>query len=214
MQGKPLEVNVTLSRQIPLTQIIQRKPVELQIELRVLNEPKTLALSSVRILSAIRIELPAIKLTRIDHRVVFVGKAQWADLTTGLVTVLVKLDISTHRIVAPGTVLILEPCGDVVKVDGTPVTIYSGQHTVDIILTGRVDCANSSVRWPLQLRPPLSSFGIRYIEPSPVTVSFTAPRPAQAILSNNAARGRDKPYTAFPRLLDKPLRHLSSDIYY
>jgi hypothetical protein len=22
-------------------------------------------------------------------------------------------------------------------------------------------------------------------------------------------RGRDKPYTAFPRLLDKPLRHLS-----
>jgi len=186
LQGKPLEVNVTLSRQIPLTQIIQRKPVELQIELRVLNEPKTLALSSVRILSAIRIELPAIKLTRIDHRVVFVGKAQWADLTTGLVTVPVKLDISTHGIVAPGTVLTLEPGGDVVKVDGTPVTIYSGQHTVDIILTGRVDCANSSVRWPLQLRPPLSSYGIRYIEPSPVTVSFTAPRPAQAVLSNNA----------------------------
>ncbi|GAI56903.1 unnamed protein product, partial [marine sediment metagenome] len=27
-------------------------------------------------------------------------------------------------------------------------------------------------------------------------------------------RGRDKPYTAFPRLLDKPLRHLSETIYY
>ena len=27
-------------------------------------------------------------------------------------------------------------------------------------------------------------------------------------------RGRDKPYTAFPRLLDKPLRHLSGAIYY
>jgi hypothetical protein len=26
-------------------------------------------------------------------------------------------------------------------------------------------------------------------------------------------RGRDKPYTAFPRLLDKPLRHLSKAIY-
>jgi hypothetical protein len=26
-------------------------------------------------------------------------------------------------------------------------------------------------------------------------------------------RGRDKPYTAFPRLLDKPLRHLSKIIY-
>ncbi|GAI97985.1 unnamed protein product, partial [marine sediment metagenome] len=70
--------------------------------------------------------------------------------------------------------------------DGTPVTIYSGQHTVDIALTGRVDCANSLVRWPLQLKPPLSSYGIRYIEPSPVTVSFTAPRPAQAVLSNKA----------------------------
>jgi hypothetical protein len=26
-------------------------------------------------------------------------------------------------------------------------------------------------------------------------------------------RGRDKPYTAFPRLLDKPLRHLSKAIH-
>ena len=186
LQGKPLEVNVTLSRQIPLTHIIQRKPVELQIELRVLNEPKTLALSSVRILSAIRIELPAIQLTRIDQRISLVGKPQWADLTTGLVSVPIKLDIRSHGIVAPGTVLTLEPCGDVVKVDGTPVTIYSGQHTVDIILTGRVNCANSLVKWPLQLKPPLSSYGIRYVEPPPVTVSFTSPKPVQAVLSTNA----------------------------
>ena len=185
LQGRPKEVDISLTKKIPLEQVIQGKPVELQIELRVLNEPKTLALSSVRILSVIRIELPAIKLTRIDHRVVFVGKAQWADLTTGLVSVPIKLDIRSHGIVAPGTVLTLEPCGDVVKVDGTPVTIYSGQHTVDIALTGRVDCANSLVKWPLQLKLPLSSYGIRYIEPSPVTVSFTSPKPVQAVLSTN-----------------------------
>lgn len=186
LQGRPKEVDISLTKKIPLEQVIQGKPVELQIELRVLNEPKTLALSSVRILSVIRIELPAIKLTRIDHRVVFVGKAQWSDLTTGLVSVPIKLDIRSHGIVAPGTVLTLEPCGDVVKVDGTPVTIYSGQHTVDIILTGRVNCANSLVKWPLQLKPPLSSYGIRYVEPPPVTVSFTSPKPVQAVLSTNA----------------------------
>jgi len=185
LQGRPKEVDISLTKKIPLEQVIQGKPVELQIELRVLNEPKTLALSSVRILSVIRIELPAIQLTRIDQRISFVGKPQWADLTTGLVSVPIRLDIRSHGIVAPGTVLTLEPCGDVVKVDGTPVTIYSGQHTVDIILTGRVDCANSLVKWPLQLKPPLSSSGIRYIEPPPVTVSFTVPKPVQAVLSNN-----------------------------
>ena len=186
LQGQPKEVDISLTKKIPLEQVIQGKPVELQIELRVLNKPKTLALSSVRIVSTIQIELPPIQLTRIDQRISFVGKSQWADLTKGLVSVPVKLDIRSHGIVAPGTVLTLEPCGDVVKVDGTPVTIYSGQHTVDIILTGTVDCANSLVKWPLQLKPPLSSYGIRYLEPQPVTISFTAPKPVQAVLSNNA----------------------------
>jgi len=185
LQGQSKEVDISLTKKIPLEQVIQGKPVKVQIELRLANKPRTLALSSVRIVSTILIELPPIQLTRIDQRISFVGKPQWADLTTGLVSVPIRLDIRSHGIVAPGTVLTLEPCGDVVKVDGTPVTIYSGQHTVDIILTGRVDCANSSVRWSLQLKPPLSSSGIRYIEPSPVTVSFTVPKPVQAVLSNN-----------------------------
>lgn len=186
LQGQPKEVNISLIKKIPLEQVIQSKPVKVQIELRVVSEPKTLALLSARIVSTIQIELPPIQLTRIDQRISFVGKPQWADLTMGLVSVPVKLDIRSHGIVAPGTVLTLEPCGDVVKVDGTPVTIYSGQHTVDIILTGRVDCASSLVKWPLQLKPPLLSYGIRYIEPPPVTVSFTSPKPVQAVLSNNA----------------------------
>ena len=186
LQGQPKEVDISLTKKIPLEQVIQGKPVELQIELRVLNKPKTLALSSVRIVSTIQIELPPIQLTRIDQRISFVGKPQWADLTTGLVSVPIKLDIQSHGIVAPGTVLTLEPCGDVVKVDGTPVTIYSGQHTVDIILTGRVNCGNILVKWPLQLKPPLSSYGIRYVEPPTVTVSFTSPKPVQAVLSTNA----------------------------
>jgi len=186
LQGQSKEVDISLTKKISLEQVIQNRPVKLQIELRVASKPKTLALSSVRIVSTIQIELPPIQLTRIDQRISFVGKPQWADLTKGLVSVLVKLDIRSHGIVAPGTVLTLEPCGDVVKVDGTPVTIYAGQHTVDIILTGRVDSANSLVKWPLKLKPPLSSGGIRYVEPPPVTLSFTVPKPVQTVLSNNA----------------------------
>ncbi len=186
LQGRPKEINISLTKKISLEQVIQGKPVKIQIELRVANKPKTLALSSVRIISAIRIKLPPIKLTRIEQRISFVGRPQWADLTAGLVSVPIKLDIRFHGIVAPDTTLGLLPCEDIVRTDGIPVRIRSGQQTVDIILTGRVDCANSLVKWPLQLKPPLSSYGIRYVEPPPVTVRFTAPKPVQAVLSTNA----------------------------
>jgi hypothetical protein len=186
LQGQSREVDINLTKKIPLDQVLQRKPVKLEIELRAANTPRTLALSSMRIVSTIQIELPAIQLTRIHQRISFVGKPQWADLTKGLVSVPVELAISSHGIVAPGTVLSLVPCKDVVRVDGTPVTIYPGQHTVDIILTGRVDAAGSQVKWPLQLKPPRPSYGVRYLEPQPVTVSFTAPGPVQAVLSNKA----------------------------
>jgi len=50
-------------------------------------------------------------------------------------------------------------------------------------LTGKVDAAGSLVKWPLRLKPPPPSYGIRYIEPPPVTVSFVAPGPLQVVLS-------------------------------
>jgi hypothetical protein len=50
----------------------------------------------------------------------------------------------------------------------------------------------------------------RILEPSKFKASRST-RPWEALNGEGGirTRGRDKPYTAFPRLLDKPLRHLS-----
>ena len=186
LQGGPMTVNVNLTKRIPLDQVIQGKTVKIQIELRTTDKPKTLTLSSMRVLLTVQIDLPATQITRIDQQISYVGKPQWADLTAGLVTVPLKLAIRVHGILAPGTTVGLLPCKDVVRVDGTPVTIHSGQQTVDILLTGKVDSAGSPVKWPLRLKPPPSLSRIRYLEPPPVTVSFVAPRPAQVVLGSDA----------------------------
>jgi len=154
-----------------------------QIELQAVNKPKTVTLLSMRIVVTVLIEPPAIQSTRIEQKVSFVGKPQWVDLTAGLVAVPVKLDIKFDGTMAPRTVLGLIPCKDIVKVEGIPITVQSGQQTISITLTGKVDSAGSLVKWPLQLKPPPPSYGIRYIEPPPVTVSFVAPGPLQVVLS-------------------------------
>ena len=183
LQGRPKKVNVKLTRQVSLDQLIQGKPFRVQIELRAVNKPKTVILSSMRIVLTIQVEPPAIQNTRIEQKVSFVGKPQWADLTTGLVTVPIKLDIKFDGTMAPRTVLGLIPCKDIVKVEGIPITVHSGQQTISITLTGKVNSAGSLVKWPMRLKPPPPSYGIRYIEPPPVTVSFVAPGPLQVILS-------------------------------
>jgi len=183
LQGRSKQVNVKLTKQVSLDQLIQGKPITVQIELRAADKPKTLHLSSMRLVLTIKIELPAIQNTRINQQVSFVGTPQWTDLTSGLVTVPVKLDIALDGMLAPKTVLGLIPCKDVVKVDGIPVHIHSGQQTIQITLTGKVKSAGSLVKWPLRLKPPPPSYGIRYIEPRPVTVSFIAPEPVQVVLS-------------------------------
>jgi hypothetical protein len=183
LQGRPKQVNVKLTKHVSVDELIQGKPIKAQIELRAITKPKTLHLSSVRIVLTIQIELPAIQNTRINQQVSFVGTPQWIDLTAGLVTVPVKLDIAFDGMLAPGTVLGLVPCKDVVKVDGVPIRIHSGQQTVQITLTGKVNSAASLVKWSLELKPPPPSYGIRYIEPPPVTVSFIAPDAVQVILS-------------------------------
>lgn len=199
LQGRPKQVNVKLTKQVSLDQLIQGKPITVQIELRAADKPKTLHLSSMRIVLTIQIELPAIQNTRINQQVSFVGKPQWTDLTAGLVMVPVKLDIALDGMLAPKTVLGLVPCKDVVKVDGVPVRIHSGQQTIQITLTGKVKSAASLVKWPLQLKPPPPSYGIRYIEPPPVTVSFIAPEPVQAVLSKG-----DKILTSYACRGNKP----------
>lgn len=186
LQGGPSTVNVNLTKRIPLDQVIRGKTVKIQIELRTTDKPKTLTLSSMRMLLTVQIDLPATQITRIDPRISYVGKPQWADLTAGLVTVPVRLDLRVHGILAPGATVGLLPCKDVVRVDGTPVTIHSGQQAVDILLTGKVDSAGSPVKWPLRLKPPPSLSRIRYLESPPVIVSFVAPRPAQVVLVGDA----------------------------
>ena len=184
--GSPKEVNITLTKKIPRDQVLQMKSVKVQIELRAVSKPQTLALLSMCDILTVQADLPAMQMVRIDQRISYVGKPQWADLTAGLVTVPVKLDIRFHGILVPGTAIGLIPHKDVVRVGGTPVAIHSGQQTVDIILTGKVDSAGCQVKWPLRLNPPPSLNSIRYLEPPPVTVSFIAPQPVQVVLGGKA----------------------------
>jgi hypothetical protein len=111
-----------------------------------------------------------------------VGEPQWTDLTRGLVTVPVKLEITLIGMLAPQAILSVFPCRDIVKIGGIPVKVRSGQQTVELALTGKVNIAGSPTEWTLQLKPPPPSFGIRYIEPPPVSVKFVAPAPVQVVL--------------------------------
>jgi hypothetical protein len=185
LQGRPQQVNVKLSREVSVDQLIQGRPFSVQIELQAVKEPETVILSSssMRIVLTVQVKPPAVQNTRIEQKVSFVGEPQWADLTIGLVTIPIKLDVICDGLIAPNTVFGLVPCKDIVKVEGIPITVRSGQQTIAITLTGKVPSAGSLVKWQLQLKPPPPSYGIRYIEPPPVTVSFVAPGPLQVILS-------------------------------
>jgi hypothetical protein len=185
LQGRPEQVNVKLTGEVSVDQLLQGKPFSVQIELRAANRPETVILSSssMRIVLTVQIEPPAVQNTRIEQKVSFVGEPKWADLTAGLVTVPIKLDIICDGLIAPKTVFGLVPCKDIVKVEGIPITVRSGQQSIAITLTGKVPSAGSPVKWQLQLKPPPPSYGIRYIEPPPVTVSFIAPGPLQVVLS-------------------------------
>ncbi len=186
LRGQSVDVNVNVTMKVSLHQIMQNKPIAVQVELRTVGVPKTVSLSSMRILLAVQIKLPAMRSTHIKQKVSHIGTPQWADLTAGLVTVPVKLDIQFEGMIAPKTVLGLVPCNNVVNVGGVPVTVRSGRQTVRITLTGKVNSAGAAVRWPLQLKPPPPSYGIRYIAPPPVEVLFTAPGPVQAVLCNDS----------------------------
>ena len=185
LQGRPQQVNVKLTREVSVDQLIHGKPFSVQIELRVVKKTETVILSSssMRIVLTVQVEPPAVQNTRMEQKVSFVGEPQWADLTAGLVTVPIKLDVICDGLIAPKTVFGLVPCKDIVKVEGIPISVRSGQQTIAITLTGKVPSAGSLVQWQLQLKPPPPSYGIRYIEPPPVTVSFVAPGPLQVILS-------------------------------
>ncbi|MCJ7729914.1 MAG: VWA domain-containing protein [Sedimentisphaerales bacterium] len=184
LHGRSQEFNVSLAKELSLDEVAQGKPLKLQLQLTTTDEPETLVLSSKHILLTTQVKLPALQNTRISQQVSSIGIPQWSDLTTGMVTIPVKLDIAVDGMLTPGAVLNLVPCTDVLKVDGTPVPIHSGPQTVELILTGKVGSARSLVNWSLQLKPPAPSCGIRYTEPSPVTVSFVAPDPVQVVLSN------------------------------
>ncbi len=182
MQGQNAEVNVDVAVKVSLDQIVRNEPIAVQIQVRTISVPKTVSLSSMEILLAVRMKLPALQSTRIKQAISGIGTPQWSDLTAGLVTVPVKLDIELDGMIAPKTVLGLVPCNDVVDVGGVPVTVRAGRQTVDITLTGRVRSAGVATRWTLQLKPPPPTSGIRYVEPPPVEVGFVAPGPVQAVL--------------------------------
>jgi len=184
LDGRSRDVNISVTKELSLDQIARDKPLKLQFHMATTDEPETLKLSSKRILLAAQVKLPAMQNTRINQHVSYIGKPEWNDLTTGMVTIPVKLDITVDGPMTPKTVLDLIPCKEIVKVDRTPVPIHSGQQTIELGLTGKVNSARSPVIWFLQLKPPPPLYGIRYAEPSPVTISFIAPDQVQVVLSN------------------------------
>ncbi|NIN34933.1 MAG: hypothetical protein GTO60_07470, partial [Gammaproteobacteria bacterium] len=184
-QGRAVQVDIDFAKEISLDQLAQGKPIEIQIELRAINRPKTLILPSNHILAA-QLKLPIIRSTRIRQKILHIGRPQWSDLTLGLVSVAVKLDIIFDGMIAPGTVLVLGlvPSKDIVKVEGVPVTVHFGHQSIDIVLIGRIESPARAVKWPIQLKPPEPLYGIRYIKPAAVMVSFTAPKPVQVVLTD------------------------------
>ncbi|MBN2269869.1 MAG: VWA domain-containing protein [Sedimentisphaerales bacterium] len=203
MQGRNADVNVDVAVKVPLDKIARNEPVAVRVQLKTLSAPKTVSLSSMEILLAVRMKLPELQSTRIKQAISGIGTPQWSDLTAGLVTVPVKLDIELDGMIAPKTVLGLVPCNDVVDVSGVPVTLHAGQQTVDITLTGRVRSAGVATKWTLQLKPPPPTLGIRYVEPPPVEVGFVAPGPVQAVLCGD--RGILNHYSCRGGKPDRPI---------
>ena len=113
------------------------------------------------------------------------GTPQWTDLTAGLVTVSVKIDLMIEGALSPGAVLGLLPCRDVVGVGGVPVRVHAGSQRVELTITGRPQAAPASTNWTFQLQPPQAMGSVRYLAPAPVVASFVAPPPAQVVLADD-----------------------------
>ena len=182
--GPAQDLSVDLVRNLSLDELARGQPIKMRLELTPVTKPRTLRLSSDRLEITADVDLPPIGTTKIHQQISSVGEPEWSDLTAGLVTVPVKLNVTIDGLLSPGAVLGLAPCGDVVKVEGVPVAIRSGSQTVEIRLTGKVTSAGRRVTWSCQLLPPPPTYGIRYSTPPPVFVVFTAPQPIQVVLSD------------------------------
>jgi hypothetical protein len=181
-RGPPQELNLDLTKNLSLDEVAQGRPIKVHLEMVPVGKPKTLILSPDRFQFAAELDLPPIGTTKIHQQLQAVGEPEWNDLVAGLVTVPVKLLVTIEGMLAPGAVLSLAPGGDVVKVEGVPVTVRSGSQTVEIRLTGRATSAGRRITWPLKLLPPPPAYGINYSTPATVFVSFTTPPPVQVVL--------------------------------
>ena len=183
--SRPLEVDVTVTRQLSPQQLAAAAPVQLRVKLAATVVPKTCNLSSNSVIATATVGLPPTTVTKIAQQVSSVGEPQWTDLTAGVVTVPVRLDLTIDGPLSPGAVLGLLPCRDVVGVGGVPVRVHSGTQAVDITVVGRPNPAPAATVWSLQLQPPPATASVRYVAPAPVAVSFVAPPPVQVVLVNH-----------------------------
>jgi hypothetical protein len=180
-----LEVDLTVTRRLSSQEVASANPVALQVRLTASPDSKTCKLSSTQLMATATVSLPPTQTTRIFQQVSSVGQPQWADLTAGVVTVPVRLDLTIDGMLSPGAVLGLVPCRDIVAIEGVPVRVHSGSQTVEIRIAGRASPASTTINWPLQLEPPQATYGIRYLPPAPVNVTFAAPPPVQIVLADN-----------------------------
>ena len=182
--GPTQDLSADLVRNLSLDEVAKGQPIKLRLELTPVTKPRTLRLSPDRLEITADVDLPPIGTTRIHQQISSVGEPEWSDLTAGLVTVPVKLNVTIDGMLSPGAVLGLAPCGDVMKVEGVPAAVRSGSQTVEIRLTGKATSAGRRVTWSCQLLPPPPAYGIRYSTPPPVFVVFTAPQPVQVVLGD------------------------------
>ncbi|MGB2754293.1 MAG: vWA domain-containing protein [Phycisphaerae bacterium] len=182
--GPAQDLNVDLIKNLSLDEVAQGRPVKVRLEMTPVAKPRTLNLSSDRLLVTAEVDLPPLGTTKIHQQVSSVGEPEWSDLVAGLVTVPVKLIVTIDGLLSPGAVLGLAPCADVVKVDGVPVAVRSGSQTVEIRLTGKAISAGRRLTWPLNLLPPPPAYGIRYETPATVSVTFTTPQAVQIVLGD------------------------------
>jgi len=180
--GPTQELNLDLMKNLSLDEVAQGRPIKIHLEMVPVSKPRTLILSSDRLQFSAVLDLPPVGTTKIHQQVSSVGEPEWSDLVAGMVTVPVKLNVTIEGMLTPGAVLGLAPCGDVVKVEGVPLTVRSGSQTVEIRLTGKAAGAGRRMTWPLKLLPPPPAYGINYSTPATVFVNFITPQPVQVVL--------------------------------
>ena len=180
--ARPLDVDVVVAKQVSPQQLAYAAPIPLRIKVTASPGPKGCDLSMSSIIATATVGLPPTTVTKISQQVSSVGTPQWTDLTAGVVTVSVKLDLTIDGPLSPGAVLGLLPCRDVINIGGVPVRVHSGAQCVEIAVAGRPNPTPATTTWTLQLQPPLATTNVRYVAPAPVAVSFVAPSPVQVVL--------------------------------